>query len=184
MSGNDINRVSPTQTHLATETWRVDGEAYDRTQLDGLGRILRGSGLIEPIVQPFKSYTLVGPALTLTTAPAADGFLAASNAHIHPVDLAGAVQARLTGRITTVGAAAHKIQARFRAGAFSTTITDYLIMGATTVEIGTVALGIIDSGWINLVTAAKADGIFLGVMSIGGDGALSPIVANLRIDFR
>jgi hypothetical protein len=178
----NYHTVSATQVALPTQTWAVAGEANDRAQMDGQGRMLRGAGTLVPTPQPAKF--LFWGSLTLTDMLLADAFAANSAVNIQNADLHGMTQARLCGRVSVVGAAAAKLQLRFRAGAFSTTVADYLIAGTTSVEIPLNALGAIDSGWIDLVTAAKIDGVFLGLMAIGGDGALDPIVSHIRAEFR
>jgi hypothetical protein len=177
-------RVSSTQKSLPVQSFFVGDETYPRMTINGDGSISRGGGAAPVEAQGSIRETFVANPLTLTNQLLADAFLNSDNSFIRQLDLAGCTQARVTGRVQTVGAAAAKVQMRFRAGAFSTTIGDYLIMGATSVEIALASAGIIDSGWIELVTAAKADDVYVAACSIGGDGAADPVIAGLVVSFR
>lgn len=128
-------------------------------------------------------YNFVTTGMALTNATLADGFFNSDNGWMTKLDLLGVSQVRLTGRVTVVGAAAHKIQLRYST-AYTTTVASFLQMGESSVEFSTAALGIADSGWINILPAARIDNCFLGLMSIGGDGALDPFVAQVTAHFR
>jgi len=128
---------------------------------------------------------VTGP-LTLTNELAADGFIAASPGYISKLDLKGFTQVRLTGRIVTVSASANspKLQLRY-AAADTVTVGSFLIMGVSSVEFS-VFTGTRDgdSGWIDLVPGAQIDSCYVGLMSIGGDGAADPVVSMVQAHFR
>lgn len=126
---------------------------------------------------------LVPASTALTNALLADGFFAADPAHMTKLDLAGVSQIRLTGHVTTAGAAAHKLQLRY-SPTYTTTVASFLTMGESSVEISLAALGLPDSGWINILPAARINDCFVGLMSIGGDGAADPIVSHITAHFR
>lgn len=129
---------------------------------------------------------LVTSPLTLTNALQADGFIAASNAYIAKADLRPYRQVRLTGRIATVSASANspRLQLRYHT-AMSTTVGNYIQLGASSVEISMfTGQTMADSGWIDIKEAARIENCFLALCNIGGDGAADPIVNNVIAHFR
>jgi hypothetical protein len=122
--------------------------------------------------------------VTLTNQANSAQFLANSNRNITRVDLTGYTQARLVCRVVTGSASVNnpRIYARYRT-AFSTTATDYLLMGTSEIECSLSATGVIDSGWIDLVAGAQAD-VFLTVIQNGGDGAADPALGMVTIRFK
>jgi len=128
---------------------------------------------------------IAGP-LTLTDALQADGFIAASNAYIWNLDLRPFSQVRLSGRVTTLSGSANtpRIQLRYHT-AFSTTIGDFKQLGVSAhSQISLAAVGLITTGWIDIVNAARIENCFLALCNIGGDGAADPVVANINAQFR
>lgn len=164
-------------------TVKVTGDVFPRVSYLADGSLLTGLGVAVPTQATALVIPLVTAPLTLTNQLLADGFIAGDNSYRYKADLATFTQVRLTGVVQTVGTATGKIQLRYQA-ADSTTVASLLIMGATSVEISEAATGLIDSGWINLVTGAKISPCFLGLMSIGGDGVADPVVNNIRAEFR
>jgi len=133
-----------------------------------------------------ETFSLVTAPLTLTNALQAYVFIAASNAYVWQVGTRGYRQVRLTGRIATVSASANspRLQLRYSA-AMSVTVADFLIMGSTSVEISMFTGQVMaDSGWIDILPAARLANCFLGLFNIGGDGAADPIVSNVVAHFR
>ena len=133
-----------------------------------------------------ETLSLVTAPLTLTNALQADGFIAASNAYVWLAGTRGYRQVRLTGRIATVSASANspRLQLRYSA-AMSTTVANFLIMGSTSVEISMFTGQVMaDSGWIDILPAARLANCFLGLFNIGGDGSASPVVSNVVAHFR
>lgn len=129
---------------------------------------------------------LVTAPLTLTTQLQADGFIVADTSYIYKVDLKGMSQVKLTGIVKTVSASANspKIQLRY-SPTYTTTVASFVIMGKTSVEVSVfTGTTTVDSGWIDLVEGAKIDNCFLGIMSIGGNGAASPVINALAAHFR
>ena len=135
---------------------------------------------------PDATIQLVTAPLTLTAMTAVDSFIAGDSSYQLPIDAAGYRQVRLVGAVKTVSASANspKLQLRYSA-AYSTVIANKLIMGATSVEFSLftgATQG--DSGWIDLVPGAQINGLSLGLMAIGGDGAAAPVVNNVSVFFR
>lgn len=128
----------------------------------------------------------IGPAVTLTNALQADGFVNADNGYITAVDLRPYRQVRLLGRVGTVSASANnpRIQLRYST-TFTTTVGSFAQLGTSSVEFSMftgATLG--NSGWIDLVNAAKVETCFLGLFNIGGDGAADPVISQVRAQFR
>lgn len=123
---------------------------------------------------------LVNAPLTLTNALQADGFIAADTSYRQKIDLQGFKQVRLTAEIKTESASANSPKLQLRASLTdSTTVSDYVIMGSSSVEVSmfTGQQGkIADSGWIDILFTFCVPNVYLGLMNIGGDGAADPVV--------
>lgn len=141
--------------------------------IQGIQGVQGPAGLTGCLTIPFHSDATAN--VTLTNQAAADGFLAGSNRNIIKADLAGYTQCRLLTRVVTqsASAASPRVRLRYKAGAFSTTLTDYIQIGDSDVTCSLTAAGLIDSGWVNLVAGAKAD-VLLTISQLGGDGVADP----------
>ena len=133
-----------------------------------------------------RLYNLATAPLTLTNELQAAGFIGANNANIFLMDLADCSQVRLTTRVTTASASVNTPKLRLLfSTTFTTTFGSYLQLGATQVEhsiFTAVTYG--DSGWINIVPAARINSCFIALTSIGGDGAADPVVTNICMHIR
>lgn len=136
-----------------------------------------------PMVITFQAAS--GTDLTWTNQPAAVSLLLSNARHVQKHDLAGFRQARLccwkAGAAAATGA---KLYLRYSTS-HSTTATDYSAIGASdaTVSIDTTN-AFLDSGWVDLVAGAMADGVFLAVIGEGGDGSADPTFGTIYAMFR
>ena len=114
-------------------------------------------------------------------------FLSATGNPITKLDLSTYTQGRLLVNKTSVAGAAANTAILIR---YSTTFTQtagsYLTMGTSEIQsvVGTTAAGYFDSGWIDLVAGAKADGIFVGLFGINGNGTADPQFGTVIAQFR
>jgi len=136
---------------------------------------------------PELTFNLVTSPLTLTAQAAADGFVLADNSYIWRADLAGMRQVRLTGLLKTVSASAGTPRLQLRYAATATqVVASYLQLGqsvSVSVSLFTGQLHM-DTGWVDLAELAKINGVYLGLMSIGGDGVAAPVVNCVSAQFR
>ena len=124
------------------------------------------------------------PPLTWAAMPLALAGLGGSFGYARKQDLTGYTQVRFRAiKLGTAGVAGAKIYLRYRT-AFSTTAADWLQLGETSqVSLAIDSTnGLLDSGWIPLASAAKAD-VFLAVLGEGGDGAVSPVFGLIWAEF-
>lgn len=138
----------------------------------------------DPIQYRVPFHSAADSNVTLTNQAAAAQFLGNSDRNITKADLTNFSQVRLLARVVTGSASANtpRIYARYLT-TYSTTVGDYLAMGATEVECSLTTAGLIDSGWIDLVPGAQAD-VFLTVIQIGGDAAADPALGHVALDFK
>ena len=122
--------------------------------------------------------------LILTNQTNTEQFLGNVDRDIHKVDLAGCTQVRLLARVGIASASPNNPRLYLEyASSFTTVIGNYLAIGASPVNCSLAAVGLIDSGWINLVAGAKAD-IFMAVLQNGGNGAADPGLGPIAVQFR
>lgn len=129
---------------------------------------------------------LVPSNFTLTNALQADGFFNADSGYMWKVDLRPFRYVKLTGRVPTVSASANnpRLQLRYSAS-YSTVIGNFAQLGASSVEISMFTGATFqDSGWIEIVPAARIDNCFLALANIGGDGAADPVVNQVVAYFK
>jgi hypothetical protein len=147
------------------------------------------SGIATVTIPSPLSVTLYGGnAVAWTNMPAAiTFFLTATGNPIVKLDLSQYTQGRLLVNKTTIAGAAANTALLIR---YSTTFTQtagsYLTMGTSEIQtvVGTTASGYFDSGWINLVAGAKANGIFVGLLGINGNNAADPQFGTIIAQFR
>lgn len=131
---------------------------------------------------------LISAPLTLTTQLQADGFVVADNSYRWKVDLLGVTQVRFVASIKTESASVNGPKIQLRASLTDTTVVaTHTILGESSVEaslftgtVGTVQ----DSGWINILGPFQVNNVWLGLMSIGGNGAASPVINAVTAQFR
>jgi hypothetical protein len=121
---------------------------------------------------------------TWANMPNAVTFFDSSAAFIQEIDLSGFYQCRLlVNKLGTSGAAASKLILRYRT-AYSQTATAYSDIGTSEVSVATnVTNTYLDSGWITLAAAARAN-VFVTVLGSGGDAAADPIFGHIIAVFR
>lgn len=122
--------------------------------------------------------------LVLTNQANAEQFLGNTSRDIHKVDLTNYTQVRLLVRVGSGSASPNspRVYAEY-APAFTTTLGDYLAIGASAVNCSIAATGLIDSGWINLVAGAKAD-VFITILQNGGNGSADPALGPIAVQFK
>lgn len=122
--------------------------------------------------------------LTLTNQANAEQFLGNSDRNIKKADLASYTQVRLLARVVTASASVNSPRLYVEyATSFTTTVGSYLAIGASAVNCSLAAVGLIDSGWINLVAGAKAD-VFVTVLQNGGNAAADPALGPIAVQFK
>jgi hypothetical protein len=136
---------------------------------------------LRPIQVPFHSDG--GATITLTNLAAAAQFFTNSNRVIEKMDLSLFTQARLTARVLVAGTANSILAARWSA-TFTTTIGSFEQLGVTEVAASLAAVGVADSGWIDIAEAALIDNAFLTIRQSGGDGAADPQIGRVSLWLR
>lgn len=124
--------------------------------------------------------------LTLTNSPVAARIaLGQPTRMVKLVPLAGHTQVRMTGVQVTTSASANTpvLRLRYKTGAYSATLGDYLQLGATEVEFTLTGTGARDTGWIDLVAGATGD-IQVALIEAGGDAAADPAMGHVHAFFR
>jgi hypothetical protein len=121
---------------------------------------------------------------TWTNMPAAETFLFGNWRHVHKVDLSDSTQGRLVvTKLGTAGNTGAKMILRYST-TFSTSVGNYSDVGTSEISVGVDTTNtVLDSGWVNLASGAKAD-IFLAVIGSGGNGVLDPIFGNISAQFK
>ena len=125
----------------------------------------------------------------MTNATNAERFALNTTRHIQMVDLAGYTQARLIAHVLVVSASANTPLLRLRYyTSLNATFANYLQLGASGHVEVSVVTGTVntwqDSGWLDLASGAKADGVAIAMCEIGGDGAADPAVGYTVAMFR
>jgi hypothetical protein len=144
------------------------------------------AGVASPLIVAIN----VGSTYAMTDANPGGGnperFAANSTRAIVKLDLAAYTQVRATTRVVMTSASANTPKIRFRYyTSWSTTVGDYLQFGASAhVDLSVASATYVDTGWLDLATGAKADGIYAAMMEVGGDGAADPSVGNTYLWFR
>lgn len=123
--------------------------------------------------------------VTLTSQSSTTQFFSNNNRNITRGDLTLYTQARLVARVQTGSASANspRLILRYRSGAFSTTVGDYSDIGTSEVACSLTSTGVIDSGWIDLASGAKAD-VLITMVQTGGNGSASPVLGTVIAYFR
>ena len=145
---------------------------------DGPSAFAGGADTLDNVIN-----VVTGP-VTVTSQPLALQFLSASNGNMMTLDMRPVRQVRLTARVTTVSASASTPRiALMYSPTFTVTPANFLEL----VEVGSLYVTLFtgadaamqDTGWINIAPGARLDACNLGVMSVGGNGAASPVFSNL-----
>lgn len=120
----------------------------------------------------------------LTNQSTVTQFLENSNRNITKADLTNYTQVRMLARVVTGSASANtpRLIAQFSTS-FSTSIGSYSDIGTSAVTCSLTSTGLIDSGWVNLAVAAKAD-VFITVLMAGGDNTADPAIGILQVQFK
>lgn len=128
----------------------------------------------------------IGTGVTWTNMPSAlTWFSGVSTVRPYwPRDLTYFTQARIIALMAgTPGVSGSKVRALYSTS-HDLTIGNYLTLGSSEVQVTVDAASTVtDSGWINLVTGAKAD-VWIGLAGIDGNGAADPIFQHIWIQFR
>lgn len=152
---------------------------------------VEGAGwtVTEPTYMPIKSFTVHGDAganFAMTNATQAERFAGNATRHLFMVDLSGYTQVRL--RVNKQVGSASANTPLFRAKyytSYNTTVGNFLQLGESAqVETSMVSTGYYDSGWMDLATGARNDGICIGFTELGGDGVADPAIGATDILFR
>lgn len=127
-------------------------------------------------------------ALIWTNMPAALSFwlsTATVAKGVERLDLTGYTQVRLrVNKQATAGAAASKLILRYKVSPFTQVVANYSDIGTSEVSVAVnVQNSYLDSGWIDLATAAKAD-VFLALLGSGGDAVLDPAFGSVVAEFK
>lgn len=126
---------------------------------------------------------------TMTNATNAERFALNTTRHIHMADLAGYTQVRLIAHVLVVSASVNTPLLRLRYyTSLNATFSNYLQLGASGHVQVSVFTGTVntwqDSGWLDMASGAKANGIALAMCEVGGDAAADPAVGWTVAMFR
>ena len=123
--------------------------------------------------------------LTLTNQANSEQFLGNSNRNIVKLDLTNYADVRLRIRVAVGSASVNnpRVYLEYRATTFSTTIGDYLAIGASAVNVSLTTAGWVETAWIALVAGAKAD-VWIALLQNGGDAAADPALGCAYVEFR
>jgi hypothetical protein len=143
----------------------------------------------ESFFAPTKIFTVHGDSSAnwaLTNATQAARFALNATRNIFGVDLAGYKQVRLRANQQVISASVNTPELYVvYATSYSTTFASYSTIGATEdCKISLNTIGYKDTGWIDMVAGAKADGVFIGFAERGGDGVADPAFGAVDILFR
>ncbi|MGE0737455.1 MAG: hypothetical protein AB7P50_22170, partial [Alphaproteobacteria bacterium] len=156
------------------------GGAQGNGKINATGYYLNGVTMVRPV-----NVVLQGQAsVTWTNMPAADTNFGGNSSRITKFDLTPFTQCRLiVNKAGTAGVAASTLHLRYYTSV-SLTVTDYIQIGTSAVSVAIDTTNtILDSGWIDLASGAKAD-VYLNVVGNGGDGAVDPIFGMIHAQFR
>jgi hypothetical protein len=120
--------------------------------------------------------------------PAALTFFAGQSRWVIPMDLSAKTDIRLRVMMGGSGGSTNaKIRVLYKtqASGYSTTITDYVTVGSSEVQVtyGTSTNALITTSWIPIIAGAKAD-VFIALAGIDGDGVADPGFLNIYLETR
>lgn len=139
--------------------------------------------------QPIKVFTVHADAtvnFAMTNATLAERFALNITRSNFMVDLAGYTQVRLQANVQVASASAGspKFRAKYNT-AWSTTVGAFSQLGLSAqVEVSVAAVNYVDTGWMDLATLARANGVCIGFTEVGGDGVADPALGVTDIMFR
>ena len=143
---------------------------------------VQGPAGIGPVAIAFHADATAN--ITLTNQANGAAFLASNNRNIARFDLTGYTQCKLIGRVVTGSASANSPRITLKySTSFTTTVGNYSDIGTSAVNVSMTTAGVIDSGWINLASAAKAD-VYITVTQDGGDGVADPALGIITAYFK
>lgn len=122
------------------------------------------------------SQVLLTTGVTITNVPAALTELAGATTTRQRMDLTGVGYARLSANVATL-AAATEIRVQYSIDGGSTFA---YLDGGTGPAVSLAATGTVVSKWVKVAAAAQGD-VLLRVVTIGGDGALDPVVGTVAL---
>jgi hypothetical protein len=181
---NYLNSINPPTPSDPVDNQTFTGfTAQTQTQINDLVTSLSGvsTGIT---INEIGFHTDASAALTLNNQTLAEQFLINNNRNIKKFDLTNTLQVKLSARVVTASVSVNnpRLILKYYSG-FTTTVTTYLNIGVTEVSVPLTPVGVNDSGWINIVNAAKGN-VYLTVTQIGGDGAADPALGNTLVMFR
>lgn len=125
--------------------------------------------------------------LTLTNSPlAARIALNQPTRMVKLIPLAGHTQVRMVGVQVTTSASANTplLRLRYKTGAYSTVVGNYLQIGASAeCEFSLTGTGAKDTGWVDLAAGCTGD-VQVALIELGGDGVADPAMGHLHVFFR
>lgn len=135
-------------------------------------------------IRPINRFMYNHIDVTLLTQPLAEQLFNNAAHNIQKIDLSGFTEVRVLCFVARNSSSANspKLSLQYN-DTYSTTPSDYDNIGSSAVEISLATAGLIDSGWVSLIDAAKAD-VFLCLIQSGGDGVQSPEICRTFIELR
>ena len=123
-------------------------------------------------------------AIALTNQASTLQFLGNTDSNISLQDLSRFDQVRFTVRIVNASASANtpKIILRYSTS-YTTVAANYSNIGTSEVSASMASATLVDTGWIDLASGAKAD-VYVAVLQSGGDGAADPRIGLAYAHFR
>ncbi len=178
-------KASSSHTHAASDitsgTVATDrlgsGTADATTYLTGAQTYVR-----QLMTIPFHSDG-TGP-IVLTNQANSTQFLGNSDSNIAKLDLTRFTQVRMTSRVTAGSASANSPKLTLKySTTYTTTASSYVNIGTSAVEVSLTTATLVDTGWIDLDSSAKAE-VYVTIIQTGGDGAADPRVGITHAHFR
>lgn len=192
----DFISIFNADTANATVTIKLDanGTEYilwkDVLSPGDVVRFIDGAGFnVYRTFQSIKSFTVHGDAganFAMTNATLAERFAGNTTRHLFMVDLEGYTQVRLrvNKQVGSASAGTPQFRAKYYTS-YNAVVANFLPLTAgEELYVSMAAAGYFDSGWVNLVAGARANGICIGFTEIGGDGAIDPALGATDILFR
>lgn len=154
------------------------------TKIDNLVSSLSGTSTGQTITT-IDFHSNASASVTLTNQALAEQFFGNNNRVIKRVNLSNALQLRLITRVVTGSISINnpRLILKYKTGAFSTVVGDYINAGITEIATSLTSAGISESSWIDIAPLAKGD-VYLTITQIGGDAAADPVVGNTFVEIK
>jgi len=169
---------------MANQTYTVrEGGVDVQKSKTEMQTLLGIAATVNNVITPLY-FNVGNSTLSFTAMSAAESIT--SPTLIKQTDATNYTMARLVGRVSTVGSAGSKLIARYNAtGSNSATVAGNWTndLGTSEISIPITSLALVKSSWTPIAAGAKGDYGFCLVGS-GGDGVTTPVLNELKIEFK